>query len=154
MKKTTQKLGIIAFWLSWPLLFVYLQIGSRTRVLVVCGEKVLVVRSWHGSGQWSLPGGGLHRGEDPKVGAVRELREETGLVVQPAQLQHLISGTQNTRGLKYDYDCFVVEIEKEQPLRAQMFEVAEAAWKSISELNTGNAGDDTMLYLSTWQRRK
>lgn len=152
MKHLTQKLGVIAFWLSWPLLFVYLRIGSRTRVLVVCGEKVLVVRSWHGSGKWSLPGGGLHRGEDPKVGAVRELREETGLVVEPAVLKHLISGTQNTRGLKYDYDCFSVVIDKEQPLRPQMFEVAEAAWKSVSELNVDNAGNDTMLYLSTWLR--
>jgi ADP-ribose pyrophosphatase YjhB (NUDIX family) len=32
-----------------------------------------------GAGLWTLPGGGLDFGEDPAVGVLRELREETGL---------------------------------------------------------------------------
>jgi 8-oxo-dGTP diphosphatase len=32
-----------------------------------------------GAGLWTLPGGGIDFGEDPAVGVVRELREETGL---------------------------------------------------------------------------
>ncbi len=31
------------------------------------------------AGRWTLPGGGLHFGEDPAIGVLRELREETGL---------------------------------------------------------------------------
>ena len=30
-------------------------------------------------GMWTLPGGGLERGESPEEGAVREIHEETGL---------------------------------------------------------------------------
>lgn len=32
-------------------------------------------------GKWEFPGGGLDEGEDPEVGAIRELNEETGLVL-------------------------------------------------------------------------
>ncbi|AZN29193.1 NUDIX domain-containing protein [Flaviflexus salsibiostraticola] len=35
---------------------------------------------------WFTPGGGLDVGEDPHVGAARELFEETGLVVDPGRL--------------------------------------------------------------------
>ncbi len=34
-----------------------------------------------GRGHWTLPGGGLEFGEDPREGVLREVREETGLDV-------------------------------------------------------------------------
>jgi len=46
------------------------------------GDAVLLCRisaSDLGGGHWSLPGGGLDFGEEPEVGVLRELREETGL---------------------------------------------------------------------------
>lgn len=42
---------------------------------------VLVLRQPHRGG-WSLPGGLLDRGEDPRTGVEREVHEETGLVVE------------------------------------------------------------------------
>jgi len=38
------------------------------------------------AGMWTLPGGGLEFGEHPEAGMVREVEEETGLIVQPAGL--------------------------------------------------------------------
>jgi ADP-ribose pyrophosphatase YjhB (NUDIX family) len=52
-------------------------------VLVVENKKVLLVRRGIDPerGKWSIPAGYLDRGEDPKVTAVREAWEETGLEV-------------------------------------------------------------------------
>jgi ADP-ribose pyrophosphatase YjhB (NUDIX family) len=50
---------------------------------------VLLVRSSERSnhpGRWTLPGGGLDHGEDPNLGVVREVLEETGLIVEPTRL--------------------------------------------------------------------
>ena len=35
------------------------------------------------AGSWTLPGGGLEFGEDPVDAMIREVREETGLIVRP-----------------------------------------------------------------------
>jgi 8-oxo-dGTP diphosphatase len=51
-------------------------------VIVVDGRVVLVRRRHEPlAGQWSLPGGALELGETLEAGVAREMREETGLIV-------------------------------------------------------------------------
>ncbi|QDB79374.1 NUDIX domain-containing protein [Georgenia wutianyii] len=65
---------------------------AAARVVVLDpDDRVLLVRG-HDSGQtsrswWFTVGGGLEPGEDARAGAVRELREETGLRVGPDDLE-------------------------------------------------------------------
>lgn len=49
--------------------------------------RLLVARRAHdpGRGKWDLPGGFLEEGEEPLDGLRRELLEETGLDVEPAE---------------------------------------------------------------------
>jgi 8-oxo-dGTP diphosphatase len=37
-------------------------------------------------GRWTLPGGGIDHGEDPRTALVREVHEETGLHVEPGRV--------------------------------------------------------------------
>jgi len=61
---------------------------TRVSAYAVCvdgAHRLLLCRIAPGytvgfDGWWTLPGGGLDHGEDPRDGAVRELAEETGLV--------------------------------------------------------------------------
>ena len=50
-------------------------------------------------GQWTLPGGGIEFGESPETAMVREVNEETGLVVEPSALAGIdsISGEEPSR---------------------------------------------------------
>ena len=56
--------------------------------IIIEGSRVLLVKRAHTplQAQWSIPGGVLEVGELIREAAVREAREETGLIVEPADL--------------------------------------------------------------------
>src|SRR5438045_9642556 len=56
--------------------------------IIMGGGRVLLVKRAHPpiQGQWSIPGGVLEVGEMVREAAVREAREETGLMVEPGEL--------------------------------------------------------------------
>jgi 8-oxo-dGTP diphosphatase len=52
------------------------------------GGRLLLIRRGHepGMGLWSVPGGKVEPGETDQEAVVREIREETGLIVTPGAL--------------------------------------------------------------------
>ena len=64
-------------------------------VFVVRDREVLLVKRAQEpfKGYWDIPGGFLEAGEHPAAGAVREVLEETGLVVEPVELLGLFMDT-------------------------------------------------------------
>lgn len=88
--KTLRLRKILAWLTRVPGFNLLLQLGIRVLVprqrvgvsVVILDEqqRVLLLRHvFHPYVPWGLPGGWLNRHEDPAVGALRELREETGL---------------------------------------------------------------------------
>jgi ADP-ribose pyrophosphatase YjhB (NUDIX family) len=69
-------------------------------VLIEMDAQVLLVRRSMSPqrGRWTLPGGFLDAGEDPKHAAERECFEETGLRVSVTGLMEIISGQEHPRG--------------------------------------------------------
>jgi 8-oxo-dGTP diphosphatase len=111
--------------------------------VVVDRERVLLVQRGHepAKGKWSLPGGILELGESLVQGVVREVEEESGLVVEAIELIELIdrvdrvSGTAGER-VRYhfviaDYLCRVVGGELKAGSDAEAVRwVERAEWKN------------------------
>ena len=56
--------------------------------IIIQGDRIVLVKRAHPpiQGQWSIPGGVLEIGEQVREAAIREAREETGLIVEPSEL--------------------------------------------------------------------
>jgi 8-oxo-dGTP diphosphatase len=74
-------------------------------VVVDAGRVLLVRRGTEPlKGEWSLPGGLLEVGEPLTAGIIREVREETGLIVEPIELIELLDRIHRVDGrVRYHY---------------------------------------------------
>lgn len=101
---------------------------SGARVVVVAAGRTLLQGDTDpgipGSRFWQVPGGGIDAGETPREAAVRELAEETGLVVDGSELQGPIA----TRTVTHGYsDRVLIQHETFYLLHTEPFEPLDAA---------------------------
>lgn len=153
MKRLWHKTGNLAFWLSYPLLKVYLRLGWRTRVLIIVDNHVLLVKGWLGNDSWQLPGGGAHRGESHEIAACREVREETGITLKSEQLRLLYQDRYQYRGISFRYKCFWLELPKKPVVKKQALEIIDYAWVPLLEVAQLNTSIDTQRAVQTWLQR-
>jgi 8-oxo-dGTP pyrophosphatase MutT (NUDIX family) len=141
--------GIAAFWASWPLLWIYLLNTRRTRLIIFSGnKKVLLVKGWLGAGQWGLPGGGVHKGESPVQAAIREVKEETGIVLDPEALEFVHELRIKEYGLQCRAGIYVVQLKDEPKVTPQRWEITEVKWLAADELS--HLGPLTKQLLADW----
>lgn len=84
--------------------------------------RVLLVRHSYGPRVWSLPGGGLKRGEDPAMAARRELGEELGATLDALDL--IDSRTGEISGAPHTDHLFTARLIG--PVRPDGREIVEA----------------------------
>jgi ADP-ribose pyrophosphatase YjhB (NUDIX family) len=114
--------------------------------VVVDEGRVLLVRRGTEpmKGHWSLPGGLLEVGESLAAGVIREVREETGLTVEPVELIELLDRIHREgERVRYhyviaDYLCRVVDgaLQASCALRLDpvTVRVIEAGWQRARTL--------------------
>lgn len=66
---------------------------KEVAVVGVIKDGKILMGKRRDNNKWTNPGGHLEEGEQPIQGAIRELKEESGIEVQPHQLSHLCSET-------------------------------------------------------------
>ena len=137
-----QRLGVLTFWLTWPGLWLYLRWTTRTRLLLRVGDEILVTRTWLSDGRWSLPGGGLHRSEEPPAGVIREVREETGIVLEPEDIQPLTIAMFRYHGLRFRCHYFVAELAAKPVVKLQKFEITGSQWVRTNQISPLRYGPD------------
>lgn len=153
MKNVWIKAGKTAFWLSWPALFAYLYASKRTRIIIIYKGEVLLVKSWLGPGQWKLPGGGLHLGEDTIMGALREVEEETGIQLDPKEIKFLEKRRISESGLSSKLIIYTIELLKRPTLRPQKLELVDAKWLQIKDvLSRSDISKASKQLILTWQQ--
>jgi 8-oxo-dGTP diphosphatase len=97
---------------------------------------------------WTLPGGGLDHGEDPRNAVVREVYEETGLHAEVGELARVYSAhlpgvwrqgkRVDAHALRIVYDGWV-PLDSPEPRVVEVDgSTAEAAWKPVSDVLNGN----------------
>ena len=97
-------------------------------VLYVHDGKVALVRQYryvYGEEMLELPAGKLEKGEDPKFAALRELREETGVVAksEDAELLYVLYPTPGYTNEKiYIYHVKQGELQESQPDEGELVE--------------------------------
>ncbi|NSC24037.1 NUDIX domain-containing protein [Streptomyces albus subsp. chlorinus] len=95
--------------------------------------RVLLLRHrlWSPDSAWGLPTGFAVRGEDFARTVVREVREETGLTVEPGALVRLRSGYRLRLEVAYEALC------TGGTLKLDTMEIREARWFSPDDLPDG-----------------
>jgi len=79
--------------------------------ILICSGKILLERRRNepGRGRWSIPGGKVELGEEVSHAAIREVREETGLVVEKPRLVDVVDGVELDKEGKVRYHFVIVD---------------------------------------------
>lgn len=106
--------------------------------------RLLLIRRGHepGKGLWSVPGGRVEAGETDEEALIREVREETGLVVTAGRLLGTVQ-----RGA-YDIRDYYATVAG--GTLAPGDDADDAAWVTVSEMVTFPLTEGLMDTLRSW----
>ncbi len=124
------------------------------------GPRVLICKRPEGAirgGLWEFPGGKIEPGETPKAAAVREVQEETGLVLQTRGGQvvtHLLH--HDTQAVaEGTLEIVLVAFQVSSQARPQPMASTECRWESMNALDAyswSKANAELILRLRAWMQ--
>jgi 8-oxo-dGTP diphosphatase len=115
--------------------------------IIINGPRVLLVKRAHPplQAQWSIPGGVLEVGEFVRDAAVREAREETGLIVEPGELLGVYDRVLRDLESRVQYHYVLIDFLC-RPVSGELLAASDAAevrWFTREELPALNLAADT-----------
>src|SRR5688572_8860856 len=119
------------------------------RCIVLCGRNVLLIRQTYGDRRWTLPGGGLTKGESAEAAVRREVQEEVGITLDAVSCVGEFVSTQT-----YNTDTIYV-FSATTPSQAYVIdrrEVQEARWVAVGALPP--VSEKTATALELWQQHE
>jgi len=132
------------YWRRWR----KTPIAGVSVIVTNLSGDVLLLKHSYGPAVWSLPGGGLARGEDPLAAARREVREELGVDLARIEaigtLEEVLSGSPHTAHI------FAAVCDRQpQPDRREVVEARFFPSHSLPE----PLGRTTRARIAVWRAR-
>jgi len=116
-------------------------------IIIEAGRVVLVKRAHPPiQGQWSIPGGVLEIGETVRQAALREAREETGLIVEPGELLGVYDRILRDPEHRVQYHYVLIDFLCPR-VAGQLHAASDAAevrWFRREDLPSLNLAEDTL----------
>lgn len=120
-----------------PLILFFLRLHTkitgqqRARVLVQdFSGNIMLIWETIGMNRWSIPGGGINKGEEPVAAAARELYEETGIELSPDAFEFVAFIENSVTHVGYDAYLYTTMVTTGQlPVyRPNSLEIVEIKW--------------------------
>jgi 8-oxo-dGTP diphosphatase len=116
--------------------------------IIIEDERVVLVKRAHPplQAEWSIPGGVLEVGELVREAAVREAREETGLVVETVELLGVYDRVLRNAEQRVQYHYVLIDFlcRRVAGELAAASDAAEVRWFRPEELSGMKLAEDTM----------
>src|SRR5579872_799134 len=116
--------------------------------IIIEGPRVVLVKRAHPplQAEWSIPGGVLEVGELVREAAVREAREETGLIVEPGELLGVYDRVLRNPEKRVQYHYVLIDFLC-RVVGGSLFAASDAAetrWFTRAELPPLKLAEDTL----------
>jgi 8-oxo-dGTP diphosphatase len=116
--------------------------------IVIEDSRVLLVKRAHPplQAEWSIPGGVLEVGELVREAAVREAREETGLIVEPSELLGVYDRVLRDPEQRVQYHYVLIDFlcRRVAGDLSAASDAAEVCWFTLEELSALRLAEDTL----------
>ncbi len=116
--------------------------------IIIEDARLLLVKRAHPplQAEWSIPGGVLEVGELMRQAAVREAREETGLIVEPGELLGVYDRIVRDADERVQYHYVLIDFlcRRVAGDLAAASDAAEVRWFGQQELAALNLAEDTL----------